>query len=42
MGILILFHHFLLSVCGIENVEYININVENEDKYDFIEKYFTE
>ena len=31
-----------LGVCGIENVEYININVENEDKYDFIEKYFTE
>ena len=30
-----------LGVCGIENVEYININVENEDKYDFIEKYFT-
>ena len=31
-----------LGICGIENVEYININVENEDKYDFIEKYFGE
>ena len=25
-----------------ENVEYINMNVENKDKYDLIEKYFGE
>ena len=31
-----------LGVCGIENVEYINMNVENKDKYDLIEKYFGE
>lgn len=29
-----------LGVCGIENVEYININVEDKDKCDLIEKYF--
>ena len=29
-----------LGICGIkENVEYINMNVENKDKYDLIEKY---
>ena len=31
-----------LGICGIENVEYINMNVENKDKYDLIEKYFGE
>ena len=29
-----------LGVCGIENVQYINLNVEDKDKDDLFKKYF--